>query len=427
MAVRSTRRGKAGCPRSSSARSYAATFTTTRSGRTATSRSSASCGRSRIPTWTSSATPPAGGSARASPTTWTSTPSSPPRAPTARPSRSTPHPSGSTSTTSTRGARRRQACRSRSAPTRTTSPSSTTSTSASPSPGAPGSAPRRSSTRARSTTCWPGPVAGRMRPMSRPGALAVPGVATDVDVVALRRPALGILLTSKLTAGWGLGWDIRWHVLIGRDSFWIAPHILIYASVAVAVIVSLGVIAVESWTARERGPTPGAIRLLGLVGTRGFHLAWLGMALVIVAAPIDDLSHRLFGPDITLWSPPHLLGLLVAQVNKLACLLIAREPWPVGAVDPAYPTSLATTFLFGTFAIATDPSWRIAFLHGGLSFFTWPVLAALLFAFSLVLGARLSGLRWAPVAVVLLGFLTQLSIVAVAGAGFALLQPASTI
>src|SRR5439155_1105839 len=88
---------------------------------------------------------------------------------------------------------------------------------------------------------------------------------------------------------------------------------------------------------------------------------------------------------------------------------------------------LATTFLFGTFAIGTDPSWRIAFLHGGLYFFTWPVLAALLFAFSLVLGARLSGLRWAPVAVVLLGFVTQLSIIAVANAGFTLLQPASMI
>src|SRR3989442_642814 len=151
------------------------------------------------------------------------------------------------------------------------------------------------------------------------------------------------------------------------------------------------------------------------------------MALVIVAAPIDDPAHGLFGPDIPLWRPTHLLGLLGAQVNTLACLLIAREAWPVGSWARAFALALATTFLFGTFAIATDPSWRIAFLHGGLSFFTWPVLAALLFAFSLVLGARLSGLRWAPVAVVLLGFVTQLSIVAVASAGFALLQPVSTI
>src|SRR2546430_1407579 len=204
-----------------------------------------------------------------------------------------------------------------------------------------------------------------MRPMSRPGALAVSGVAADVDVGALRRAALWILLASKLTAGWGLGWDIRWHVLIGRDSFWIAPHVLIYASVTVAVIVSLGVIAVETWTARERGPTPGAIRLLGLVGTRGFHLAWLGIALVIVAAPIDDLSHRLFGPDITLWSPPHLLGLLGAQVHPLACLLIAREAWPVGSWARAVALALGTTVLFRTFAIATGPSWRLALLHRG--------------------------------------------------------------
>jgi hypothetical protein len=45
-----------------------------------------------------------------------------------------------------------------------------------------------------------------MRLMSRPGALAVSGLAADVDVVALRRAALWILLASKLTAGWGLGW-----------------------------------------------------------------------------------------------------------------------------------------------------------------------------------------------------------------------------
>jgi hypothetical protein len=264
-----------------------------------------------------------------------------------------------------------------------------------------------------------------MRPMSRPGVLAWPGVAGDVDVIVVRRVALWILLTTKLTAGWGLGWDIRWHVLIGRDSFWIAPHVLIYASVALAVVVSLGVIALE--TARRGQAVSGAIQLFGLVGTRGFHLAWLGMAVVIVAAPIDDLWHRLFGPDVTLWSPPHLLGLLGAQVNTLACLLIAREAWPTGSRTRTVAIVLATTFLFGTFAIGVDPSWRIAFLHGGLWFFTWPVLAALLFALAHVLGARMTGLRWAPIAVVLLGVVTQLSIGAVANAGFALIQPASSI
>ena len=125
--------------------------------------------------------------------------------------------------------------------------------------------------------------------MSRPGTLAVFAVGDDVDVVALRRAALWLLLASKLTAGWGLGWDIRWHLLIGRDSFWIAPHVLTYASVTVTVIVSLGVIAVETWVSRRGALGPDAINVVGLVGTRGFHLAWLGMAVVVVAAPLDDL------------------------------------------------------------------------------------------------------------------------------------------
>jgi len=38
--------------------------------------------------------------------------------------------------------------------------------------------------------------------------------------------------------------------------------------------------------------------------------------------------HRLFGIDVTLWSPPHLLGLLGVAINTLACLLIAREAYP---------------------------------------------------------------------------------------------------
>jgi hypothetical protein len=263
--------------------------------------------------------------------------------------------------------------------------------------------------------------------MARVDTLTVAGVGGGLDVVALRRAALWVLLASKLTAGWGLGWDIRWHLLIGRDSFWIAPHVLTYASVVVSAIASLGVIALETWRARRAPPAPGAIRLFALVGTRGFHLAWLGMALVLLAAPIDDLWHRLFGIDVTLWSPPHLLGLAGAQVNTLACLLVAREAWPAGSRMRTLTVLLAATFLFGTFAIGTDPSWRVAFLNGGLYFFTWPVLAGLAFAFSHVLGARLTGRRWAPLAMVLVGALVQLSIFAVASAGFAALRPVSTI
>src|SRR5437773_11528214 len=114
--------------------------------------------------------------------------------------------------------------------------------------------------------------------------------------MTLRRRALWGLLLAKAVAGIGVGWDIRWHIVIGRDSFWIAPHVMTYAGVALAAILSLGVLLHETWSPsaamrnaggtgpgglRAGGPTPSgpvppAFRIAGLVGTRGYHLAWWG-------------------------------------------------------------------------------------------------------------------------------------------------------
>ena len=36
------------------------------------------------------------------------------------------------------------------------------------------------------------------------------------------RVALWVLLGTRCSGAWGLTWDIQWHLLIGRDTFWIA-------------------------------------------------------------------------------------------------------------------------------------------------------------------------------------------------------------
>ena len=166
-------------------------------------------------------------------------------------------------------------------------------------------------------------------------------------MAVVRRRALWVLIAAKLLAGWGVGWDIRWHVLIGRDSFWIAPHVMTYAGVGVLALVSFAVLLADTWRARRRSADADTVRLAGLVGTRGWHLAWWGMALVILAAPIDDLWHRLFGIDVTLWSPPHLLGLIGSQINSLGMLLIALEEWPEGRI-----TRTATLLTIGKGRVA---------------------------------------------------------------------------
>lgn len=248
------------------------------------------------------------------------------------------------------------------------------------------------------------------------------------ESLPLYRTALWILLAAKLLAGWGVQWDIQWHVRIGRDSFWIPPHVMTYAGVSIAVLVSLGVLACDTFRRVLTGRQGrGTVRILGLTGTPGFHIAWWGIALTVLAAPIDDLWHRLFGLDVTLWSPPHLLGLLGAAVNTLACFLIAREAYPARRWIRDTVLVIAASSLYGSLAIGMQPSGRLAYLYGGVWFYAYPILGALLLPLTLVTSARLTGRRVAPLVVLALVIVVGVIGARIAQVGFAILQPVSVI
>ena len=111
----------------------------------------------------------------------------------------------------------------------------------------------------------------------------------------------------------------------------------------------------------------------------------------MLAAPIDDLWHRLFGIDVTLWSPPHLLGLLGVTINTLACALIAREAFPATGWPRYVGTVIALTSFYGSLSIGLRPASRLAYLYGGLWFYAFPILGALFLPLALLAAARLSG------------------------------------
>ena len=252
---------------------------------------------------------------------------------------------------------------------------------------------------------------------------AAPGVASTT----LARSVFWCLLGAKLLGGWGLRWDIQWHLRIGRDSFWIAPHVMTYASVALIVLLSFGLLAVETARHRSAPVAAGMMWVLGLVGTRGTHLAAWGIALTVLAAPIDDLWHRLFGIDVTLWSPPHLLGLAGAAVNSLGCVLLAREIYPDGRRSSFVATVIAAAMFYGTLRIALLPAFDLAYRHSGVIFHTHAILGALLLPLGLVAAARITGARSAPFAVAVVSLLIGLSGDAIAHVGFSVLQPVSVI
>jgi len=247
-----------------------------------------------------------------------------------------------------------------------------------------------------------------------------------VDSAGLYRIALWVLLAANLLAAWGVQWDIQWHVLIGRDSFWIPPHVMTYSGVALIVLASFGVLARD--TLRYFGAAPaGTQRIFGLTGTRGFLLAAGGIALTVLAAPIDDLWHRLFGIDVTLWSPPHLLGLLGVTINTLACALIAREAYPAKSWPRYVASVIALMSFYGSLSIALRPASRLAYLYGGLWFYAFPILGALFLPVALIAAVRLTGRRFTPLVLLIVGLAVGTIGMNIARIGFEIIQPVSVI
>ena len=257
--------------------------------------------------------------------------------------------------------------------------------------------------------------------------LDAPTITGAPSVAAVARAGFWTLVGAHVVSAWGTQWDIAWHLRIGRDSFWIAPHLMTYTGVTLMVLTSWGMLAWSSWRALGGAREPGALRVAGFTGTRGWHLAAWSIALTVLAAPIDDLWHRLFGLDVTLWSPPHLLGLLGAVLNAMAGWLVAQEIYPAGSRARRVAVVAAAGLVAGGLSVAVGPGIRIAYTYGGVRFFTYAILAALLLPMALVVVARLSGLRAAP----LLALLVMAAIGATGGvvarAGFAWLQPVSYI
>ena len=128
----------------------------------------------------------------------------------------------------------------------------------------------------------------------------------------LRRTGAWLLLCSLVQGELGLAWDIRWHLLLGRNSFWIPPHLVIYSAVGAVGLVALAMVLIE--TLRYHHGFPGVndrstLRILVVFhAPLGYIVTGFGPLIALVAAPLDNWWHQLFGIDAVLWSPFHLMG-----------------------------------------------------------------------------------------------------------------------
>jgi len=206
--------------------------------------------------------------------------------------------------------------------------------------------------------------------------------------------ALGILpvLAAGALAGFlGIYWDISWHIDKGRDTFFTSPHDFIYISLAIVLTVSL----YGMW--RDRRETPFHLRAGAYRFQAGILIVAVGAALVLVFAPLDDLWHRLFGVDVTLWGPMHLVGILgltLARFGGLVCAWLDREL----TSDPGRRRLLGDVSLFFAIVLVGGSVLAVAeyeFMVPQYPMVLHPILLAGLPVFTLVLAARLAPRPWA--------------------------------
>jgi hypothetical protein len=220
-------------------------------------------------------------------------------------------------------------------------------------------------------------------------------VITGVDRVSGRAAwssaSVGLGLLALLVAWSGFYWDVAWHIDLGRDiDLFTPPHLMILAGLA--GIAGAGVLSVT--LATIQGATSGW--RLGRL-----HVPYSSPALLVcgfgalTAFPLDDLWHRTYGVDVTMWSPTHLMmigGAILAipvlwmlhSEGKGRTTVSPANSRLAGIVDRTTTVVLAMTLLLGLSAFQLEfdlgvPQWQALYQ---------PVLIALAGSVALV-AARL--------------------------------------
>jgi len=149
-------------------------------------------------------------------------------------------------------------------------------------------------------------------------------VQPDLTERRLRQVSAWLMLYLLLQAELGLAWDRQWHDLVGRDQFWIPPHIMIYTGIGAAGLIALGLVLLDTFRYRRKAAgvdDTSTIRVLWLFhAPLGFVLLGFGTLIDLLAAPFDNYWHQLYGIDVTLWSPFHIMGTIGGIVAGLGLI-----------------------------------------------------------------------------------------------------------
>ena len=234
-------------------------------------------------------------------------------------------------------------------------------------------------------------------PLTAPQTPVIPLVTTRLAVATLIAAGLGLFFL-------GTGWDVHWHMAIGRDKVFTAPHLMMLAGIILTGLASLFVVLRDTWSYRQnQGVTSeNSVSFLNVFhASTGFIVAGFGALLSAIAFPLDDYWHILYGIDVVIWAPFHVMivsGMIMAGIGAMYAFAAEANRTSAGKLhlwaQLGLLTSTALT-LAVLYILLPDSAWEFGLANiGPYTVGVYPVLVALTLPFFLLAAAhatRLTG------------------------------------
>jgi hypothetical protein len=132
-----------------------------------------------------------------------------------------------------------------------------------------------------------------------------------------------VFTTSIICALFGFIWDVSWHIGNGRDPGPLANPAHYFIIIGLFGVFLAGMLAIVLPFDK---PGPAAVRITQnwYAPVGGVLMAGCGL-YAMIGFPLDDIWHRIFGQDVTLWGPTHLMMIGGACFSLFAVLMLERE------------------------------------------------------------------------------------------------------
>lgn len=250
------------------------------------------------------------------------------------------------------------------------------------------------------------------------GTIAAPLVGSNpLRMVRTLRLALGyVILFGSTVFFLGTSWDIQWHSYIGRDRTLIPPHIMMLSGILVAGVAALSSVLIETlWARRNKQVAESSTQFADTFrGSLGAYIAGFGALDSAIGFPLDAYWHSLYGIDVQIWAPFHVMIIAGMAAVALGAAYIltsaahvagrdsARIPQRWGHIGVMIAFAVSLSILTFLLFDAYGEMGTIALGPATINVFT--ALAALFGLYTFVAAAHALPWRWAATSVTLVSF-----------------------